>query len=218
MISRIVAGLLILVAPSIAAAQNANWYAGGALAHVDTRFEPDYNVLATGEDVKFLNEADGLQVEATVGRRHRLHDRFSLGYQGTFSFNNVEWTLSLPSEPAEFTYALPRTIVVAVVPEVTVHRVISVFGEIGTGAGFVHQTKSSSPRSSYDYEAWRPVFAIGGGARVKVASKAAIVVSYRHVAYSGYEFDTFNPAGVRIEHVKDAPCASGVSFGLAFDF
>jgi opacity protein-like surface antigen len=188
------------------------------VGQMHARFQPDYQTLAGGEDQQFINEADGLQVDVIAGRRQRLDRKFSLGYQGTFTANRAKWTLSLPDEPATFQYSLPRAVIASVVPELHLAGSVSIFGEVGGGAGRVHQIKTASPYSTYEYDNWRGAVAAGGGVRVKVGACVDLFAAFRQVRYAGYEFDTFNPQGVHVEHVKEAPRARGFSIGLTTTF
>jgi opacity protein-like surface antigen len=209
---------LMFAVPAAAQGQASTWYAGVGVGQVRARFQPDYKTLAGGEDQQFINEADGLQVDVIAGRRRRLGHGFSLGYQGTFTANRARWTLSIPAEPATFQYSLSSAVIASVVPELHLVGLVSIFGEVGGGAGRTHQIKTASPYSTYEYDAWRGAAAAGGGVRVKVSACVDLVAAFRQVRYAGYEFDTFNPQGVHVEHVKESPRARGFSIGFTTSF
>jgi opacity protein-like surface antigen len=214
---RVVLLAATLFLPAAVQAQTSSWYAGGSLTRLHIHFEPDYLTLSDGLRQTFVNEADGVQVDLLIGRRHQVTDRFSFGYQGAFSANGFAWSLSIP-EPAEFEYSLPRTLTASFVPEVRLGGPVSIFAEVGGGAGFVRQLKTGSTLSTYRVETWRPVGVFGGGARVKIAANVSVFAAYRVTRYSGYQFDTLNQAGQKVEHVEETPSSKGLAFGLRIEF
>ena len=207
-----------LVSPALAQDEKTAWYAGVGLGRLNTRFQPDYTFVLGGDPQQFDNKADGLQVDLIAGRRHRLNDRFSLAYQGAVGINGFKWSLSIPSEPADLRYSLPYTVIASAIPEVHVRGIVSVFGEPGAGLGRVREIKTSPSSSAYDYDALRGALTVGAGLRVKVYPKADVFAQYRQVRYARFGYDTFNSAGVHIEHVEDAPRANGFSFGVTTRF
>lgn len=209
---------LMLATPALAQGGNAAWYAGAGLGRMDTRFEPFYTFVNGTPPEQFENKSNGLQLDLIVGRRHRMNDRFSLGYQGVLNLNRVEWSLSIPSEPAELRYSLPQAVIGSVVPEVRLTEVVSIFGDLGGGFGRIREIKTSPATSSYDYDKWKPALAVGGGIRVRVSHRADVFAQYRHTGYSSVEYDTFSPTGAQVEHVKDKPRARGFVIGITTNF
>ena len=118
---------LAAVPPSVAVAQEPpRWYIGADLSRVDDRFQPHYTVVADGEPSQFDNRAHGLGSDLFVGRQYFLGKMFSIGGQATVGTNRTQWSLSIPSEPADFNYRLPYRVVVTVVPEVHVKPRLSI--------------------------------------------------------------------------------------------
>jgi opacity protein-like surface antigen len=215
----ILLGLLLTMAmPALAQSQHAQWYAGAGVGRLFTEFEPNYTFVLGGSPQQFFNDADGLQVEAVVGRHHQLSDRVSFAYQGAFSANNFQWSLSIPEEPADLRYSLPQSFVASAMPEVRVAGIVSVFGAIGGGAGHVREVKTSPSSSTYNVDTWRPIISLGGGVKVKAGTRSSLYVDLRAIRYSGFEFDTFNSAQVHVEHVQDTPRAHGVVVGFVTAF
>ena len=213
----IVIGLgFILAGAAPAAAQD--WYAGASLATHEIRFNPHYTFYDGAEPQQFDNRARGLQINLAAGRRTALGGRFSIGWQGAVGMNGFEWSLSIPSEPADIRYALPFTVLATAVPEVRLGSRICVFGEIGGGGGRVRETKTSPASSTYDYRAFRPVLAAGAGVRVAIGPRLDLLTQYQHLRYASFEFDTFTAAGARVEHVTDSPRSHSVLFGATTRF
>lgn len=210
--------LSVFASPAFAQNDKTTWYAGAGVGHLYTRFEPAYTFLNGDAPQQFENKADGLQVDLLAGRRHRINNRLSFGYQGSVGINSVEWSLSIPSEPAALRYSLPYTILGTAIPEVHFTKMVSVFGEAGGGVGRAREIKTSSTSSAYNYDSLRGALALGGGVRVAVHPKADVFARFQQVRYSSFEYDTFNAAGVHIEHVQDAPRANGFSIGVTTRF
>ncbi len=207
-----------LFVPATAAGQETTWYAGGGLAVENIRFEPYYTVYNADTPSQFDDRATGRQVNLMVGQRVPVARRVSLGWQATLGVNGFHWTLSLPEEPARLEYSTPFAVVVSAVPEVDLGGGVSVFGAIGVGTGRVHELKTSLSTSAYDYNHFRPVGAFGAGVRIRVMPPVNLFGRYDWVRYASFGFDTFDPAGVRIEHVRDAPRPRGATFGVLFRF
>jgi len=204
---------LTWASPALAQNDAAPWFAGVGMGRVNTEFRPFYTYYGGGTPDQFENKADGLEVEVRAGRRHRLSDRVSLTVQGSAAFNSVSWTLSIPSEPAELEYSLPYRFALSVAPEVHLGR-ISIYADLGGGIGRVRQSKTSPSSSAYDIDRIRPTFNAGGGVRVKAAARTDVFAHVGHVRYASHEFDTFTPANVRVEHVKDSPRATAFTIGI----
>jgi hypothetical protein len=215
LISALMCGLLLSVATP-ALAQD-SWFGGVGVGRLNTDFRPYYTYYSGGTPDQFENEAHGLQVEVMAGRRRQVSERFSLALQASASFNSFNWSLSIPSEPAELKYSLPYQLAVSVAPEVHFGRV-SVYADLGGGMGRAEQVKTSPSSSTYDYNKMRATLNVGGGIRIKASGGASVYAHVGHVRYSGYEFDTFTPSKVRVEHVKDAPRATGITVGITKRF
>ena len=207
--------LAMVLTPAAAAAQG---YVGVGLGVGQLRFEPYYTYYRGGTPDKFDNRTTGLKIDLIGGQRFAVGGPFSLDWRGTFGVNRQEWTLVLVDEPASFEYSLPYTLVVSAVPEVRVSSLVSVFGGIGGGVGRVREIKESPTTSAYDYQAFRGVVMLSGGMRIQSSASTEVFAQYDHLRYSTFEYDTFTPAGDRIEHVRDAPRAHSVSFGVAIRF
>jgi opacity protein-like surface antigen len=130
----------------------------------------------------------------------------------------VEWSLSIPDEPAELRYSLPYAVFASVLPEVRVGGPVAIFGEAGAGLGRVKEIKTASATSAYREDKMRGAMAFGGGISVSVGPRASVYADWRRVSYRGFEYDSFDPAGARVEHVKDAPTAGGFTVGVTTSF
>ncbi len=203
--------------------EGTQWYAGVGAGRLNADFRPYYTYYAGGTPDQFENEAHGLQVEVLAGWRHRLSNRWSLAVEGSAAFNSFEWSLSIPSEPAELAYSLPYRFAISVVPEVQLGR-LSVYADVGGGMGRVHELKTSASSSTYDYDKMRTTLNVGGGIRVKASSSVHVFAHVGHVRYASLEFDSVTHAGgnpspvTLVEHVKDSPRATGFTLGITKRF
>ena len=207
--------LAMVLTPAVAAAEG---YVGGGLGVGQLRFEPYYTYYGGGTPDTFDNRTTGVHVDLVGGQRFAVGGPFSLGWRGVVGVNGQTWTLVLPDEPASFTYSLPYTLVMSVVPEVRVSSRVSVFGGIGGGVGRVREIKDSPTSSTYDHQAFRGVVMFSGGVRIQSSAGTDVFTQYDHLRSSAFGYDTFTAAGDRIEHVRDAPKAHSVSFGVAVRF
>ncbi len=208
--------VLCLATPALAQ-EASSWYAGVALSRTQVRFEPTYFVAGDPPQT-FIDREAGWQGDVLAGWRHSVTDRVSLGYHGLVTVSDVAWSLFVPEEPAHLEYSIPYTVAAVVAPAMRLSPALDVFAEIGVGAGRVNEFKTSPVLSSYDYDEMRAALIFGVGAAVSVAERAALVVTYRHARYAGFEYDTLSPGGVVLEHVEDIPRTHGVSFGFTVGF
>lgn len=221
----LIGALLSIASPAMAQDEGSQWFAGVGAGRLNTEFRPYYTYYAGGTPDQFENKAHGLEIEFVAGRRHRLSERWSLGVEGSAAFNSFEWSLSIPSEPAELEYSLPYRFAVSVVPEFHFGRV-SVYADLGGGVGRVHELKTTSDpgRSTYDYDEIRPTLNLGGGVRVKASGTIHLFAHVGHVRSASFEFDTFSQPGgglapiTKVEHVKDSPRATGFTVGITKRF
>jgi opacity protein-like surface antigen len=208
---------LLLLASSARAADDKSSFAGIALTAQQIRFNPHYTFYDGSDPGQFDDRANGVEVRVFAGQRFRSGSRFAMAWQGMLAMNGFDWSLSLPSEPAKFRYALPYTLLASAMPEVRLGGV-SVFGEVGGGVGRVHEIKTSPSSSTYDHEAFSGVLAVGAGVRLKLSERIDALAQYQYSRYHAFEYDTLDSAGAKVEHVRDAPRPRGVSFGIAARF
>src|SRR5262245_14786065 len=170
-----------------AGAQDSGWYVGAGLGKLNTKYLPYYTYYVGGTPDQFENKADGLQLEVFAGRPlRRMDDGWSLSLEGNASFNSFEWSLSIPEEPSELAYSQPWRVALSVVPEVQFGR-LSLYADVGGGAGRVHELKSTTDGrvSRYDYDEIRPTLNFGGGVKVKASNGFDVFAHVGHVRYFG---------------------------------
>jgi len=214
-----------LASPAFAQNDSPPWYAGVGVGRLNTDFRPYYTYYAGGTPDEYHNEAQGLDVEFVAGRRVHNSERFSLAIQASAGVNTFKWSLDIPAEPAALEYSLPYRAAISLVPELHLGRV-SVYADIGGGMGRVHQLKTTPDAqvSRYDYDEFRPTLNVGGGIKVRASGKVELFAHVGHVRHFGVEFDSFSnmtgmlPVVSMVEHIKDAPRATGFRIGLITRF
>jgi hypothetical protein len=214
----LIASVLSIATPALA--QDSSWYAGVGAGRLNADFRPYYTYYMGGTPDQFENEAHGLQVEFMAGRRLVQSDRFSVSLQGSAAFNSFSWSLSIPEEPSDLEYSMPYRFALSLVPEVRLGRV-SLYADIGGGAGRVHELKASTDGrvSRYDYDEVRPTLNFGGGIKVKASGGFDVFGHIGYARYFGVEYDSFNlsgvvPGQVKVEHIIDKPRATGFTIGV----
>jgi hypothetical protein len=172
--------------------------------------------VVDGEPTQFDNRAHGLGSDLFIGRQYSVGKWVSIGGQVLFGTNRTQWHLSIPSEPADLNYRLPYRVVASVQPEVRVKPRLSVFGDIGGGVGVVREMKVSASLtpSTYDVNELRPLVSFGIGVRLKLSEGYDLFALQRWLRYDPVEYDTFNRAGMFLEHVVDEPRSRSIAIGL----
>lgn len=207
---------------STATAQEGGWYAGAGGGKLNTKYLPYYTYYLGGTPDQFENKADGLQLELFAGRRlRRLDDGWSLSLEGKASYSSFEWSLSIPEEPSELEYSQRWRFALSVVPEVQFGR-LSLYADIGGGAGRVHEVKTTTDArvSRYDYDKIKPTLNVGAGLKVKASEGFDVFAHVGHVRYFNVEYDSFaNQIGMlpyvgKVEHITDKPRATGFTAGV----
>ncbi len=201
-------------------AQAAGWYAGLEAGQRNLTFEPQYTFVDGRPPTSFTNRTDGPRFDLLVGRRAVLNDRWTLGIEAGAGISTAEWTLRLveDDEPSEFAYSLPFDVRVSVVPEMRLTDRVALLARLGGGMGRVREAKTSTTRSSYDFDKLQPTYALGGGVQFAFSERFGVRAEYRWQSYSSFSFDTFGPSGARVEHVTDAPVMQGFSLGITRRF
>jgi opacity protein-like surface antigen len=207
---------LSLLMPSPAAADG--WFAGLSVGPQQERFMPFYTEFDGGATTRFDNRTTGTTVNLFAGRHLRLGDRIEMAWQASVGISSFEWSLFLPEEPADIRYAIPFTIVGSVLPEVHVGGPVSLFAEVGAGAGRVRQTKEAPTTSTYDQHVTRPALAAGAGVRIEASPRLDVVAQYRYLRYGGFDYDASTLSGELIEHVRETPRSHGVFAGIVARF
>jgi hypothetical protein len=216
----IMSSLLAVASPVMA--QDSAWYAGIGAGKQNTTYRPYYTYYMGGTPDQFENKADGLQLELFAGRQlRRTDDGWSLSLEANASFNSFEWSLSIPEEPSRLEYSTAYRFGLSLVPEMRFGR-ISVYADVGGGAGRVHEMKTSTVGtvSRYDYDRIRPTFTFGGGIKLQASRSVDLFAHVGQTRYFGVAYDSFSPvtgnlpAVSKVEHVTDKPRATGFAVGL----
>jgi hypothetical protein len=220
-VGMLVIGLMLGLA-SAASAQESGWYVGAGAGKLNSKYRPYYTYYLGGTPDQFENKADGLQLELFAGRQLRqLDDGWSLSLEGKASFNSFEWSLSIPEEPSELEYSQRWRFALSLVPEVQFGR-LSLYGDIGGGAGRVHEVKTTTDArvSRYDYDKIKPTLNVGAGFKVKASEGFDVFAHVGYVRYFNVEYDSSaNQIGMlpyvgKVEHITDKPRATGFTLGV----
>jgi opacity protein-like surface antigen len=205
----------------VALASNATagqWYAGADIGYVENDFEPAYVFASERAPLSYVNESDGAELGLYVGCAQQVAGRLSVAGQFRATLNNVEWTLSLPEEPATFCYEIPYTLGLSVLPTLQITDSIWIFGELGLVSGRVREEKTSSVRSSYDFDEARGGTVFGCGVGYNVTEEVTMSLQYRVTSYDSFSYRTFLPNGDWEETITDNPSTASYSLGCTYRF
>jgi opacity protein-like surface antigen len=196
------------------------WYAGIDIGSIDHHFYPEYTEAGSGEVSSFRDDADGLEAGLLAGVSIPLARRFSMAVQARIARTNSEWTLYLPNEPADFSYKIPTTFALSIVPAFQLSERVSIFGELGYINGDVNERKTSpsADRSSYDFSDWVDGRQWGLGLAFSLNPDWSLQAVYRETDYSDFDYKSYLPNGMNLESIKDSPEAESFGVGLIYTY
>ncbi len=202
-------------------AQAEGWYGGIESGYVEQKYTPHYVTLRDDRsNASFTNKADGFELGLVAGYEFALPKRFSIATQFRGTWNNAEWTLFLPNEPANLKYETPFTLGFSVLPTYQVTDKFGIFLDLGILAGQVKQEKRSSAtdRSSFDYNDWVPAYSFGGGVRYLISEQVECRLSYRKTIFDDYSYQGRLPSGKLVEEINDNPTSQSLVLSLIYRF
>ncbi|MFK5922990.1 MAG: outer membrane beta-barrel protein [Verrucomicrobiota bacterium] len=202
-------------------AQAEGWYAGIESGYVEQKYTPHYVTLRDDRsNASFTNKSDGFELGLVAGYEFALPKRFSIATQFRGTWNNAEWTLFLPNEPANLKYETPFTLGFSVLPTYQVTDKFGIFFDLGILAGQVKQEKNSpsADRSSFDYNDWVPAYSFGGGVRYLISDHVECRLSYRKTIYDDFSYSGKLPSGRKVENIHDDPTSQSFVLSLIYRF
>ncbi len=209
-------GILVAVAALASNATAGQWYSGADVGYAQNEFRPSYVFVSGRAPETYKNDSDGAELGLYVGCAERVVNRLSIACQLRATLSSSEWTLSLPDEPATFSYEVPYTLGLSVLPTLQVTDNIWLFAELGLVSGLVNEQKTSSTRSSYDFDEWRGGTLFGCGAGFSVTDVLTISLHYRVTSYDSFSYRTFLPNGDWEETVTDDPTTVSCSLACTY--
>jgi len=191
------------------------WFAGVEGGYIKHEFNPKYTFVGGGS-AEFHDTSDGLELGLVAGYDFAVAERFSLLTQFRGAWNNSEWTLFLPGEPARFKYDNPVTLGLSAQPTFKISDKLGIFAELGILEGKFNEEKRSpsSIRSSYDFSDWIFGYTLGGGISYRFTDALECRLGYRKTIYNDFSYAARFPSGSRRSTVRDEP--ESESFTLSF--
>lgn len=196
------------------------WFAGVESGYIEHKFTPEYSFAWGGRDSQFTNRSDGIELGLVAGYEFPVAERFSIIAQLRGAWNNSEFTLYLPSEPARFKYNNPFTLGFGIQPTFQLTEKLGLFADLGLSEGRFNEEKisSSSTRSSYDFGDWVFGYAVGGGLRYQFSESLEGRLSYRKMYFDDFAYRSYLPSGRHVESIRDEPESQAFSLALIFRF
>ena len=201
----------LALAPANAYAQ---FFAGAEASYAETIFRPEYDYAYDRPSSRFKDTAYGIEADLVGGYRFQLAPAFSLGLAGTLGLSDARWHKHSASSNYDLRYAMPGRAFLSLEPSFHLARQFRIFGEIGAGAGYVEQSKTSDTASRYDESRWLWGYRLGGGIGYEFLPGWECSLAFRHSAYESFGYASHLPDGTHWESIRDKPYANGYAVRL----
>ncbi len=203
---------------SVGMALAEGWYVGAEVGEVNHEFFPDYTFRTGAPNIQFVNRSDGTELGIIGGYEKKVCNFFSTRFQARGSWNDSEWALFLPNEPANFRYSIEYNVGLSVVSVVHLHRFINILFELGLQQGYVEEKKDSPVTSSLDFAEWVGGTVIGYGISSNISETVSIALSYREADFDQLSYKSYLPNGTHQETISDEPEAESYTLSLIIKF
>lgn len=208
---------LIGWAPATTAADS-GYFLNLAAGYGKLQFSPLYHFEDGSPAEKFDDHEKDFVASLGAGYRLQLADGFSLDLGADFIYQNAEWTLTLPREPADFRYEIPYTFGVRLAPAWEPAPRWRLYAELGYAYGRIKERKSSPVTSSYDTDDWTGGWLAGAGIGYQLNNQMDLTLGYRQLHYEELDYKSYLPDGTHWETIEDSPRSEYVSLGLEYRF
>lgn len=197
------------------------WFGGIEAGRVDHSFSPDYTFVdGSRPNSRFVNETDGFEIGLVGGYTKSLDERVGVDGLVRAGWNDAEWTLYLPSEPAWFKYSIEYSLGASIRPHMEIISGVGLFLEAGLQMSYIEESKASpsADRTSYDASEWILGYTLGLGISASVNEDISVALLYREVEFNTLNYNAHLPDGTLVNTIKDDPTAESISLALTYTF
>lgn len=199
------------------AAHGGDYYGGAELASDHLVFRPEYSFASGRPNASYDDQAYGKALGVFAGRRWQVGANVSLAVEARLAKSNTAWRLALP-DPASFTYAIPYTASLSLLPSLGLGSRVALYAELGIATGRIEQRKDAAVGSRYDVAQWRPGWIAGGGLAFALDDRWGARLGYRRIRYASLAYDSRLADGSRVESVSCPSVQSQWGLGLIRSF